>query len=179
MIKTIKGDKYLDESVVPAVTATVHEAGTVVLNIKAKQMETRSMTRHAAVWPARLPAKMTPAVTSLWMNLAINAWRFPDKTALVFMGRHWTYGQLMAACEHMAGHLAALGVQQGDRVVLDMQNCPQLVITHFAILRLGAVVVPVNPMNKAQELQRIHAASLALSLPVVDIFSLSCSPLTL
>ena len=153
MIKTIKGDKYLDESVVPAVTATVHEAGTVVINIKAKQMETRSMTRHAAVWPARLPAKMTPAVTSLWMNLAINAWRFPDKTALVFMGRHWTYGQLMAACEHMAGHLAALGVQQGDRVVLDMQNCPQLVITHFAILRLGAVVVPVNPMNKAQELQ--------------------------
>lgn len=36
MTKTIKGDKYLDESVVPAVTATVLEAGTVVINIKAK-----------------------------------------------------------------------------------------------------------------------------------------------
>jgi fatty-acyl-CoA synthase len=41
----------------------------------------------------------------------------------------------------------------GDRVVLDMQNCPQLVITHFAVLRIDAVVVPVNPMNRAEELK--------------------------
>ncbi|HYF18386.1 MAG TPA: long-chain fatty acid--CoA ligase, partial [Ramlibacter sp.] len=38
-------------------------------------------------------------------------------------------------------------------VVLDMQNCPQLVIAHFAILRANAVVVPVNPMNRAEELK--------------------------
>ena len=111
------------------------------------------MTRHAAVWPARLPMQMTPPATSLWMNLVIRAWRYPDKTALVFMGKRWTYKALLAACEQLAGHLARLGVKKGDRVVLDMQNCPQLIITHFAILRLDAVVVPVNPMNKAQELE--------------------------
>ncbi len=111
------------------------------------------MTRHAAVWPARLPMQMTPPATSLWMNLVISAWRYPDKTALVFMGKRWTYKALLAACEQLAGHLARLGVKKGDRVVLDMQNCPQLIITHFAILRLDAVVVPVNPMNKAQELE--------------------------
>ena len=111
------------------------------------------MIRHAAVWPARLPMQMTPPATSLWMNLVISAWRYPDKTALVFMGRRWTYKALLAACEQLAGHLARLGVKKGDRVVLDMQNCPQLIITHFAILRLDAVVVPVNPMNKAQELE--------------------------
>ena len=109
--------------------------------------------RHAAVWPARLPWSMSPPATSLWANLAISAWRYPEKTALVFMGRRWSYRQLVSACEQMAGHLARLGVQKGDRVLLDMQNCPQLVMTHFAILRLDAVVVPVNPMNKAQELQ--------------------------
>jgi len=49
--------------------------------------------------------------------------------------------------------LRKMGVQKGDRVVLDMQNCPQLVITHFAILRLDAVVVPVNPMNRTEELK--------------------------
>jgi fatty-acyl-CoA synthase len=38
-------------------------------------------------------------------------------------------------------------------VMLDMQNCPQLVIAHFAILRANAVVVPVNPMNRAEELK--------------------------
>ena len=111
------------------------------------------MPRHAAVWPARLPLRLSPPATPLWSNLAISAWRFPEKTALVFMGRRWTYRELMAASEQMAGHLARLGVRPGDRVLLDMQNCPQLVITHFAILRLDAVVVPVNPMNKAQELQ--------------------------
>ena len=109
--------------------------------------------RHAAVWPARLPWSLKPPATSLWANLAISAWRYPEKNALVFMGRTWTYRELVNACEQMAGHLARLGVRKGDRVLLDMQNCPQLVITHFAILRLDAVVVPVNPMNKAQELQ--------------------------
>ena len=111
------------------------------------------MQRHAAVWPARLPMRLQPAATSLWMNMAISALRFPHKPALVFMGRCWTYSELQAACEQLAGHLARLGVRKGDRVLLNMQNCPQLVITHFAILRLDAVVVPVNPMNKAQELQ--------------------------
>ena len=111
------------------------------------------MPRHAAVWPARLPLRMNPPATPLWVNLAISAWRYPEKTALVFMGKRWTYRELMAASEQMAGHLARLGVRKGDRVLLDMQNCPQLVITHFAILRLDAVVVPVNPMNKAHELQ--------------------------
>ena len=111
------------------------------------------MPAHDAVWPARLPARITPPVTSLWMNLAISAMRYPDKPALIYMGTVWTYRQLSSAAEKMASALADLGVQAGDRVVLNMQNCPQLVITHFAILRLDAVVVPVNPMNKAQELK--------------------------
>jgi fatty-acyl-CoA synthase len=87
------------------------------------------------------------------MNLAISALRYPDKPALVYMGTVVTYQQLLSCAEKMASALAGLGVQAGDRVVLNMQNCPQLVITHFAILRLDAVVVPVNPMNKAQELK--------------------------
>jgi len=111
------------------------------------------MSAHDAVWPARLPAKITAPATSLWMNLAISAMRYPDKAAVVFMGRVWTYRELMTSAEHLAGQLKALGVQAGDRVVLDMQNCPQLVITHFAILRIDAVVVPVNPMNRAEELK--------------------------
>jgi len=111
------------------------------------------MSSSAAVWPARLPAQITPPDTSLWMNLAISALRYPNKPALVFMGRVWTYRQLQASAEQLAGQLHRVGVQAGDRVVLDMQNCPQLVIAHFAILRIDAVVVPVNPMNRAEELK--------------------------
>jgi fatty-acyl-CoA synthase len=111
------------------------------------------MSKHAAVWPARLPAQITAPDTSLWMNLAISALRYPTKPALVFMGRVWTYQALLASAEQLAAHLLALGVAPGDRVVLDMQNCPQWVIAHFAILRIDAVVVPVNPMNRAEELK--------------------------
>ena len=111
------------------------------------------MTAHAAFWPKRLPFEISPPVTSLWAYLEISARRYPDKLALVFMGQTWTYAALQHEAEKLAGYLATLGVRKGDRVVLNMQNCPQLVISHFAILRLDAVVVPVNPMNRMEELK--------------------------
>ena len=111
------------------------------------------MPAHHAFWPKRLPYQLTAPQTSLWMNLQISALRFPQKEALVFMGRTWTYEQLLRDTETIASALRQMGVQKGDRVVLDMQNCPQLVITHFAILRLDAVVVPVTPMNRMEELK--------------------------
>ena len=111
------------------------------------------MPAHHAFWPKRLPYQLTAPQTSLWMNLQISALRYPQKVALVFMGRTWTYSQLQLEAEKIASALRKMGVKKGDRVVLDMQNCPQLVITHFAILRLDAVVVPVNPMNRTEELK--------------------------
>ncbi|CAN7688746.1 long-chain fatty acid--CoA ligase [Pseudorhodoferax sp. LjRoot39] len=108
---------------------------------------------HHKFWPSRLPHALTVPATSLWHNLATSAARYPDKPALVFFDRVTPYAALAAQVEALAGALAALGVQRGDRVALFMQNCPQLVVAHFAILRANAVVVPVNPMNKAQELE--------------------------
>ncbi len=108
---------------------------------------------HHRVWPKRLPHALTPPATSLWDNLAISARRYPAKPGLVFFGRVTTYPQLVAQAERLAARLHALGVRRGDRVVLDMQNCPQLIVAHFAILRANAVVVPVNPMNRAEELK--------------------------
>ena len=111
------------------------------------------MRPHHKFWPRRLPHAITLPATSLWDNLATNARRYPDKPALVFFGSTVTYAQLAAGAERVAARLAALGVQRGDRVVLCMQNCPQLVMAHFGILRANAVVVPVNPMNRAEELK--------------------------
>lgn len=108
---------------------------------------------HHQVWPKRLPHSITPPATSLWHNLAVSALRFPDKPALVFFNRVLSYAEVMRQAERLAATLHRLGVRQGDRVVLNMQNCPQWVIAHFAILRANAVVVPVNPMNRAEELK--------------------------
>ena len=111
------------------------------------------MRPHYKFWPAKLPHAITPPATSLWDNLAISARRYPDKPAIVFFGTVLTYAQLAHAAERLAARLQSLGVGKGDRVILDMQNTPQLIIAHFGILRADAVVVPVNPMNKADELQ--------------------------
>jgi fatty-acyl-CoA synthase len=108
---------------------------------------------HYKFWPRRLPHAITVPATSLWDNLETSARRYPDKAALVFFGRTLTYRELQRHAERLATRLHALGVRKGDRVMLDMQNCPQLVIAHFAILRANAVVVPVNPMNRAEELK--------------------------
>ena len=111
------------------------------------------MRAHYKFWPRRLPKSITLPATSLWDHLATNARRYPDKAALVFFGTTVSYRQLMEGAERLAARLDQLGVQRGDRVVLCMQNCPQLVMAHFAILRANAVVVPVNPMNRAEELK--------------------------
>ncbi len=133
---------------------------------------------HHRFWPKRLPHSLRPPSTSLWTNLAVSAMRYPDKPALVFFDRSTTYAQLMHQAERLAAHLRSMGVQDGDRVILYMQNCPQWVVAHFAILRANAVVVPVNPMNKADELQHyitdpdarvaICAADLASELAKAD-----------
>ncbi len=108
---------------------------------------------HFRFWPSRLPHQITVPATSLWDNLATSARRYPHKPALVFFGSVITYAELVTQAERLASHLAAMGVQRGDRVLLNMQNCPQLVVAHFAILRANAVVVPVNPMNRTEELK--------------------------
>ena len=108
---------------------------------------------HHKFWPARLPHAITVPATSLWHNLAISALRYPDKPATAFFGAVLTWAQLKAAAERLAAQLQALGVAKGDRVLLNLQNTPQLIVAHFAILRADAVVVPINPMNRAEELK--------------------------
>jgi len=118
-------------------------------------MENRHLSQrpHHRFWPRRLPRAIRPPQTSLWDNLEISARRYPDKPALVFFGHALSYAQVVAQAERLAARLHGMGVRRGDRVLLVMQNCPQLVIAHFAILRANAVVVPVNPMNRAEELK--------------------------
>ena len=128
------------------------------------------MKPHYAHWPLRVPHAFTPAQTTLWDNLAISAKRFPDKDALVFLGRTLSYRELLQQSERIAAWLTANGVKQGDRVLLYMQNCPQWVAAHFGILRANAVVVPVNPMNRAKELEHyITDAGAAVAITSTDL----------
>jgi len=112
-----------------------------------------SVPSHYQHWPSRIPFDLPPAETTLWDNLEITAHRYPAKVAIEFFGRSMSFVELRQQCERLAGFLQLhSGVERGDRVLVMMQNSPQFVIACYAIMRCGAVIVPVNPMTKAAEL---------------------------
>jgi fatty-acyl-CoA synthase len=106
---------------------------------------------HLAHWPRRLPRDLALPETTLWFNLEVSAKRWPHKPAYVFFGQSLTYLELHRQAEALAGWLNKQGVCRGDRVALFLQNCPQYIVAFYAVMRCDAVVVPVNPMNRAEE----------------------------
>lgn len=112
--------------------------------------------RHYAVWPKGVPKHLTLPATSLYENLELSARRYPNKPALLYYGTPLSYAALKSHVDRLAGWLeTSCGVQRQDRVLLYMQNSPQFIIAYYAIQRLTAVVVPVNPMSKTEELRHI------------------------
>ena len=110
-------------------------------------------TLHYPHWPQGLPYQLIAPATSVYQNLQISTLRYPDKPALIFYDSILTYRQLHTEVLALAGYLQqACGVKRGDRVLLNMQNSVQFVISFYAILRADAMVVPVNPMLMSEEL---------------------------
>jgi long-chain acyl-CoA synthetase len=77
-------------------------------------------------------------------TLNVTRQRMPDKIALWFDNRSWTYAELDEASDWLTAALASQGVEVGARVAVFMPNCPELVLCYFACFKLGAVAVPLN-----------------------------------
>lgn len=84
------------------------------------------------------------------LHLSANA--YANKPAYYFMGQSSTYAELDAAITKFASGLEKLGVKQGDHIALLLGNSPQFVISLYGALRLGATVIPVNPIYTADEI---------------------------
>ncbi|MCO5974525.1 AMP-binding protein [Actinoallomurus soli] len=115
-----------------------------------------------------VPADVDVPDVPLTRLLDASADRFPGHRALEFLGRSMTYARLRDAVDRFAMALARLGVRKGDRVAVILPNCPQEVIAFYAVLRLGAVVVPTNPLYTASELRYQLADSGARVVVVFD-----------
>jgi fatty-acyl-CoA synthase len=124
---------------------------------------------HFKFWPKRVPRNITLPAHSLWRNLDITAQRYPERTAFVFGDERLSFAQLHAKVEALAGWLQQVAnVQRGDRVVLIAQNSLAYAIAVYGVLRADAVVVLVNPMNKAEELKHYITdpqAKVAICMP--------------
>lgn len=100
-------------------------------------------------------------------NLKDNA----DKTALIFGVTQVNYRDLRNAALKLAGGLRQLGVGKGDRVMLMLPNIPHFPIAYYAILSIGAVVVPVNIMYKEREIAYLLENSEAVAAIVWEGFA--------
>ena len=108
--------------------------------------------RWQKVWPPWVP-KVFEVEKPISEYLRDWALLTPERIALSFYGRDITYKELDGMIDQLAWGLLSLGIKKGDRIALYMENCPQFVISYFAIHRAGGVVVPLNPMFKHAELE--------------------------
>ncbi len=105
--------------------------------------------------------------------------RTPDKVALWFGERSWTYAALDAAADRVAGALSAAGVRAGDRVALFLPNCPELLLGYLACFRLGAACVPLNYRYRAPEARHALEHSGATTLLVHESLAAEVAALPL
>ena len=85
--------------------------------------------------------------------LASRATTDPDDVFLIHGDESVTFGQLETRAEVLAASLQGLGIEPGDRVAVVMPSWPEFVISMFAVAKLGAVLVPLNPRLTADDLR--------------------------
>ena len=100
-----------------------------------------------------VPATIDYPDTVMPKILADTARKFPDQVATIFKGGRLTYRELNELVDKFTAGLQKLGVKKGDRVAIHLPNCPQFLISYYAILRAGGIVVPCNPMYVAREME--------------------------
>jgi len=101
--------------------------------------------------------------------LTRTAERFPDCTALVFLGKKISYRELESLVNRFAAALAEIGVKPDDKVAMLLPNMPQTVIADYAAMRIGAVAVMNNPLCTERELLHQLKDSDAKVLVTVDL----------
>lgn len=95
--------------------------------------------------------------------------KFPDRPAIVFNNWRVTYGKLLHLVELASSNLYKAGIRPGDRVAIMLPNCPQTVISYWACLRLGAVVVMTNPLYMEKEIVHHFNDSEATTLITLNL----------
>ncbi|MBV8158209.1 MAG: AMP-binding protein, partial [Dyella sp.] len=110
--------------------------------------------RHRRIWPAGLPTAPQYPHGEVGLGETLRAWARiqPERPALIYYGTEVSYAELDDLSERCAELLRGHGIGPGDRVAVLLGNCPQFHIVFYAILKVGAVYVPVNPMFKEHEL---------------------------
>jgi acyl-CoA synthetase (AMP-forming)/AMP-acid ligase II len=87
--------------------------------------------------------------------LGNRAKQHPDKLALIFQDRRWTYGEFQREVERVANGFIRMDVKKGDRIAFLLPNSAEFLCAVFAVTKIGAVFVPLNPQYTAEEAEYV------------------------
>ena len=124
--------------------------------------------KHAKNYDTEVPASLEYPAVPLHAILDQAAEVYPSSTATIFFNAKRSYASLLKDAKRFSAGLRALGVKQGDRVAIDLPNCPQFLIAFFGALRIGAIVVPCNPLYTPPELRHQLADAGAETIVVLS-----------
>lgn len=109
------------------------------------------------------------AFQNIYDAFAAASARFPNKTAVIYLGTRFSYRRIRKLAENFAVSLLDQGVREGERIILYIPNCVQWVVAWLGIQRIGAVAIPITPIYTAYDLQYIANDSGARFIVCADI----------
>jgi long-chain acyl-CoA synthetase len=92
---------------------------------------------------------------SLGKMLEESSHRYANNAATIYDGKSLTYEALHSAVNSLGNALRSLGIQKGDKVAIMLPNCPEFVISYFAVQKIGAVAVTINILSTSYELRHL------------------------
>ncbi len=125
-----------------------------------------------AAYPQGVPADIDPSQYPSLVALMDEAFtKYADRIAYSFMGKDISYAETDSLSRALAAYLQSLGLAKGDRVAIMMPNVPQYPVAVAAVLRAGYVVVNVNPLYTARELEHQLKDSGATAIVILENFA--------
>jgi long-chain acyl-CoA synthetase len=116
-----------------------------------------------------VPSEINIPEKPLYSSIDDAANTYPEKTAIIFFDKKITYKQLKEMIDRFAHALQEHGVKKGDVVAIMLPNTPQFVISYYAILKIGGIVTPLNPLYKSAEIKRQLLDSGAETIILLDL----------
>ena len=123
-------------------------------------------------YPEGVPANIDPTAYNSLVDLLEDSFsKFANRTAYSFLGKDISFAQADQESLAMAAYFQSLGLSKGDRVAIMMPNVPQYPVAVAAVLRAGLVVVNVNPLYTARELEHQLKDSGAKAIVIIENFA--------
>ncbi|MFV8318664.1 amino acid adenylation domain-containing protein [Mycobacterium sp. 23] len=171
--------EYLPEILDPSLAAQLLEHYAVLLDsaLRDPGRELRRLTLFSdaeAEWMREVATgeQVSIPATTIAALVAERAAASPDNVAVVYEGRQYSYREINAEANRLAHWLIEQGIGAEDRVAVLLDKSPELVVTALAVLKCGAVYLPVDPTYPPERLSYIlddAQAKLALREPVTGL----------